>query len=172
LWASFEPEKSSKKNILTHKMPLFEAKPIDENEVKELVKEHWALDLGKCLKAFQNHVFLALRQDDTKFIVRVTPDIDGTRKNDTEVELALLDYLHANNLPVCKVKNFHTISHSTKCESSDYFLVGSYTNQAVLGYRQIISNDHLRIRIRQRRSRYHPRYFSLTSKLSSPNGNG
>lgn len=85
------------------KMPLFESKPIDEPAVKELVKQNWELELGACLKAFQNHVFLAQGKDETKFIVRVVPDLDGKKQSDIDLEVSLLDYLKSNNLPVCKV---------------------------------------------------------------------
>ena len=87
-------------------MPLFEVIPIDESEIKVIVKENYSLELGKCLKASQNHVYLAQSSDDTKFIVRVIPDPLGKRQKDLEVEVALLDFLQDNNLPVCKVNKF------------------------------------------------------------------
>lgn len=83
-------------------MPLFETHPVDENEVRAIVKEHWSLDLGKCLKASQNHTFLATRDDGSKFVVRVTPDPRATRLKAVELEVALLDFLHSNKLPVCR----------------------------------------------------------------------
>lgn len=84
-------------------MPLFETLPVDENEVRDMVKEHWSLDLGTCLKASQNHTFLATRESDgTKFIIRVTPDPHCTKHDIIALEVALLDFLHSNNLPVCR----------------------------------------------------------------------
>jgi len=83
-------------------MPLFETLPVDEEEIKKIVEENWFLSLGKCLKQSQNHTFLASSNDDKKFVVRVTPDPKQTRQKDITLELALLDYLHKNNLPVSK----------------------------------------------------------------------
>lgn len=85
-------------------MPLFETLPVSETEVAKLIEEHWSLKLGKCLKASQNHTFLAtpLKDESQKFIVRVTPDPNDTRQKNIVVELKLLDFLSSNELPVCK----------------------------------------------------------------------
>jgi len=85
-------------------MPLFETLPIDQGEVELVVLEHWSLKLGKCLKASQNHTFLATSSSGDgapNFIIRVTPDPAGGRRDSLEVEVALLDFLSLHDLPVC-----------------------------------------------------------------------
>lgn len=54
-------------------MPLFETVPINSLDVGRIVKENWELELGECLKASQNHTFVATRNS-SRFAVRVTPD--------------------------------------------------------------------------------------------------
>lgn len=90
-------------------MPLYQTITIDENEVRRLVLEHWHIDLGKCIKAAQNHTYIASEHSEAgadvsqlrKFIVRVTPDPDQTRVAPTELEVQFLRFLSANGLPVC-----------------------------------------------------------------------
>eukprot|EP01122_Echinamoeba_exundans_P016979 TRINITY_DN8789_c0_g1_i1.p1 TRINITY_DN8789_c0_g1~~TRINITY_DN8789_c0_g1_i1.p1 ORF type:complete len:336 (+),score=57.47 TRINITY_DN8789_c0_g1_i1:66-1073(+) len=90
-------------------MPLYHTITVDENEVRRLVAEHWNIHLGKCLKSAQNHTYIATEPhkegvDEAnlqKFIVRVTPDPDQSRLGPTQLELDLLQFLDAQNLPVC-----------------------------------------------------------------------
>ena len=82
-------------------MPLFESLPIDVDEVRQLVRSHWNVELGSCLKASQNHTFVGENKDKERFIIRVTPDPEKKRLSSTELEVALLQYLHAHDLPVC-----------------------------------------------------------------------
>jgi Ser/Thr protein kinase RdoA (MazF antagonist) len=88
-------------------MPLFETIPIETEEVRRLVQEHWGLELGNCIKASQNHTFIATssKGDDNdkpiQFIVRVTPDPENNRSEGIQVELTLLDFLQSHSLSVC-----------------------------------------------------------------------
>lgn len=83
-------------------MPLFETIPIDTDEVRRLCHEHWGVHLGDCLKVSQNHTFVAKNDAQERFIVRVTPDPSNTRFNSIQLEIAVLDFLHANELPACR----------------------------------------------------------------------
>lgn len=83
-------------------MPLFESLPIDVDEVRQLVRSHWNVELGNCLKASQNHTFVGENKDKERFIIRVTPDPERKRLSSTELEVALLQYLHDHQLPVCR----------------------------------------------------------------------
>ncbi|CAF0961206.1 unnamed protein product [Adineta steineri] len=84
-------------------MPLFETIPIDTDQVRQLARDHWNVELGECLKASQNHTFLATKKDTTeRFVVRVTPDPDNKRTDCVELEVTLLEYLYENQLPVCR----------------------------------------------------------------------
>ncbi|ORY05370.1 hypothetical protein K493DRAFT_376296 [Basidiobolus meristosporus CBS 931.73] len=82
-------------------MPLFNTIPVDIEQVRRLVLEHWGAELGECIKSSQNHTYQANKGAD-RFIVRVTPDPDSSRFESIELELALLKYLHDNELPVCQ----------------------------------------------------------------------
>lgn len=81
-------------------MPLFETIPIDTEQVRQLALDHWGVELGDCLKTSQNHTFLAKKGETERFCLRITPDPDNKRFDSTELELALLEYLHENELPV------------------------------------------------------------------------
>ncbi|UJR11375.1 hypothetical protein I4U23_015555 [Adineta vaga] len=83
-------------------MPLFETIPIDIEQIRRLARDHWNVDVGECLKASQNHTFLANKTDSERFILRVTPDPKNQRLDSTQLEVILLDYLHKNQLPVCR----------------------------------------------------------------------
>ena len=83
-------------------MPLFETIPIDIEHVRQLAREHWNVELGECAKASQNHTFYANKNTTERFVLRVTPDPRNERLNSTKLEVALLDYLHENHLPVCR----------------------------------------------------------------------
>eukprot|EP00762_Andalucia_godoyi_P007483 ANDGO_07827.mRNA.1 hypothetical protein DICPUDRAFT_155334 len=83
-------------------MPLFETIPVDADKVRQIVLEHWSLELGACVKASQNHTFTATSTADSgKYIVRVTPDPKNTRCLSIQVELAFLEYLAKHGLTVC-----------------------------------------------------------------------
>jgi len=83
-------------------MPLFETTPIDEARVRTLVREGWSLELGKCLKASQNHTYEATKEGtEDKYIVRVTPDHQHERLESIRAEIDLLRYLHSKGLLVC-----------------------------------------------------------------------
>ncbi|CAF1470148.1 unnamed protein product [Adineta ricciae] len=83
-------------------MPLFETISIDTERVRQLARDHWDVEVGECLKSAQNHTFIANKNDSERFILRVTPDPNNKRLDSTELEVALLDYLHKNQLPVCR----------------------------------------------------------------------
>ncbi len=111
-------------------MPLFETIPIDEQEVARIVKDYWSLQLGKCIKASQNHTFLATLAEDSlkQFIVRVTPDPSVTRQKPIELEVKLLEYLRTNHLPVCKSVPTQTspTQNWLRSESSHIIVVFEY----------------------------------------------
>lgn len=83
-------------------MPLFETIPVDIEQIRQLGRDHWGVEVGECIKASQNHTFLAHKGTTERFVLRVTPDPDNKRFDCTELEIALLDYLHENKLPVCQ----------------------------------------------------------------------
>jgi Ser/Thr protein kinase RdoA (MazF antagonist) len=83
-------------------MPLFETIPVDIDQVRQLAHDHWGVEVRECLKASQNHTFLANKGTTERFALRVTPDPDNKRLDSTELEVALLDYLDENKLPVCR----------------------------------------------------------------------
>ena len=83
-------------------MPLFETIPVDIEQVHQLARDHWGVEVEDCLKAAQNHTFLAHKDTTERFALRVTPDPNNKRFDSTELEVALLKYLHENNLPVCQ----------------------------------------------------------------------
>jgi Ser/Thr protein kinase RdoA (MazF antagonist) len=83
-------------------MPLFETIPVDTEQVRQLARDHWNVELGECVKASQNHTFLANKGTTERFALRVMPDPDNKRFDCTELEVALLEYLHKNKLPVCR----------------------------------------------------------------------
>lgn len=81
---------------------LFETIPVDEEEIRAIVLDYWTVKLGNCIKSSQNHTYLAYGESENdRFVVRVTPDPEQSRSSSVRVELALLDYLRKNNLPVC-----------------------------------------------------------------------
>jgi len=55
-------------------MGLFSHATVESEQVATTVRQHWDLELGKCIKASQNHTFGAEAKDGTKYIVRVTPN--------------------------------------------------------------------------------------------------
>lgn len=81
---------------------LFQTIPIDVDEVRRLVDQHWSLQLADCLKVSQNHTYRATNQKEQQFIVRVTPDPQQTRIQAIELETQLLDYLSRHQLPVSR----------------------------------------------------------------------
>lgn len=83
-------------------MPLFQTIPVDIEQVRQLALHHWGVEVGECLKVSQNHTFLANKGTTERFVLRVTPDPENKRFESTELEMALLEYLHDNNLPVCR----------------------------------------------------------------------
>ena len=83
-------------------MSLFETIPIDVEQVRQLARDHWGVELADCLRASRNHTFLARKGANERFILRVIPDIKNQRLKATELEVALLKYLHENELPVCR----------------------------------------------------------------------
>lgn len=94
-------------------MPLFETFSVDNTLLRSIVKDHWGVELGECVKASQNHTYTATKPSpsnasdksnaghEESFFLRVMPDTDKTRLAPTQLEIALLEYLHSNNLPVC-----------------------------------------------------------------------
>lgn len=82
-------------------MPLFESISVDVERLRQVAKDHWNVELGDCLKASQNHTYMAVGNDGERFVLRVMPDPDNTRLKSIELEVGLLDYLHENKLPVC-----------------------------------------------------------------------
>ena len=83
-------------------MPLFETIPVDVEQVRQLARDHWGVEVGECIKVSQNHTFLVNKGTTERFVLRVTPDPHDKRFHSTELEVALLDYLHENKLPVCR----------------------------------------------------------------------
>jgi Ser/Thr protein kinase RdoA (MazF antagonist) len=83
-------------------MPLFETIPVDIEQVRQLAQENWGVEVGECLKVSQNHTFLANKGTTERFVLRVTPDPNNKRFDSTVLEVALLDYLYENKLPVCR----------------------------------------------------------------------
>ena len=83
-------------------MPLFETIPIDIDEVRQLARDHWGVEVEKCVKVSQNRTFLVNKGTTERFFLRVTPDPENKRFDTTELEVTLLDYLHENQLPVCR----------------------------------------------------------------------
>lgn len=83
-------------------MPLFDTTTIDVEQVRQLAHDHWGVELGECLKASQNHTFLAKKGTTEKFVLRVTPDPENKRYDTIKLEVALLNYLYENKLPVCQ----------------------------------------------------------------------
>ena len=83
-------------------MPLFEPVPIDIDQVRQLARDHWNVEVGDCAKVSQNHTFFVKKETGERFVLRVTPDPDNKRFESTELEVTLLKYLHENNLPVCR----------------------------------------------------------------------
>ena len=82
-------------------MPLFETIPIDLEQVRQIARDHWNVEVGDCLKTAQNHTFLTNKSSTERFILRVTPDPENKRFECTELEVTLLAYLYENKLPVC-----------------------------------------------------------------------
>lgn len=72
-------------------MALFSKTGVDTQEVVTAVRQHWNLELGKCIKASQNHTFHAEAKDGTKYIVRVTPNLASLQKIVDEV--AFVNYV-------------------------------------------------------------------------------
>lgn len=83
-------------------MPLFETIPIDADQVRQLARDHWNVEVGECAKVSQNHTFFVKKDTGERFVLRVTPDPDNKRFESTELEVTLLQYLHENKLPVCR----------------------------------------------------------------------
>ncbi len=99
-------------------MPLFQTIPIDIEQVRQLARDHWNVEVGDSLKVSQNHTFLANKGTTERFVLRVTPDPDNNRFDSTELEVALLEYLHDNKLPVCQpVKSSVTSSAAVRSGS-------------------------------------------------------
>lgn len=84
-------------------MSLFETFSINIDDLRKIVLEHWNLNVQDCLKASQNHTYIATSKDDEnkKYIIRITPDPKHERIESIKVELKFLDYLNENGLPVC-----------------------------------------------------------------------
>jgi Ser/Thr protein kinase RdoA (MazF antagonist) len=91
-------------------MPLFETIAIDIDQVRQLARVYWDVEVGECLKASQNHTFLANKETTQRFVLRVTPDPDNKRFESTKLEVDLLEYLHENKLPVCRAVQSTTTS--------------------------------------------------------------
>ena len=83
-------------------MPLFETVPIDIDQVRQLARNHWNVEVGDCAKVSQNHTYFAKRDTGERFVLRLIPDPNNKRSNTTELEVTLLRYLHENDLPVCQ----------------------------------------------------------------------
>ena len=83
-------------------MPLFETIPIDADQVRQLARDHWNVEVGECAKVSQNHTFFVKKDTGERFVLRVTPDPDNKRFESTDLEVTLLQYLHENKLPVCR----------------------------------------------------------------------
>ncbi len=91
-------------------MPLFKTIPVDIEQIRLLARDHWNVEIGECVKASQNHTFLANKGTTERFVLRVTPDPENKRFDSTELEVALLEYLHENKLPVCRAVQSSTTS--------------------------------------------------------------
>lgn len=76
-------------------MPLFETFPVDVEQVKTIVAEHWNLELGKQLKSSQNHTFESTLRSDPSvhYAVRVTPDPKNTHWQRIVDEVFFVDYV-------------------------------------------------------------------------------
>ncbi|CAF2088569.1 unnamed protein product [Rotaria magnacalcarata] len=99
-------------------MPLFETIPVDVEQVRQLARDHWGVEVGECIKTSQNHTFLANKATTERFVLRVTPDPENKRFDCTELEVALLEYLHENKLSVCTaVKSSVTASAIVRIDS-------------------------------------------------------
>ncbi|CAF1416353.1 unnamed protein product [Adineta ricciae] len=83
-------------------MPLFETIPIDVEQVRQLARDHWNVELGECVKTSQNHTFLVNNGIGERFVLRVAPDPNDKRSESIELEVALLEYLYEHKLPVCR----------------------------------------------------------------------
>lgn len=86
-------------------MPLFEKTPVNNDEVKELVKKHWNVDLGEKIKDSQNQTFegsITTGEETTKVVIRVTPNIGGKRTGTIDLELSVLKFLASRSLEVCE----------------------------------------------------------------------
>lgn len=85
-------------------MPLFIKTPVNDEEVKQLVKKHWNVELGEKLKDSQNQTFegtITVVNDTSKVAVRVTPNPKGSRSDAIELELSVLQFLASKSLSVC-----------------------------------------------------------------------
>ena len=105
-------------------MPLFETIPVDIEHVRQLARDHWHVELGECVKVSQNHTFLAYKNTTERSILRVTPDPKRVRLDGIQLEVTLLDYLHRNQLPVCRSISSSIISSSVV--RSDPFILCLY----------------------------------------------
>ena len=115
-------------------MPLFETIPIDVDEVRRLLAEHWSLELAERLKESQNHTYRATNQHGDPFILRVTPDPQHTRLETIELEVQLLDFLSAHHLPVCRTIPSTLTSKSVVSHQSLHLCVFEYARGEVLNY--------------------------------------
>jgi Ser/Thr protein kinase RdoA (MazF antagonist) len=93
-------------------MPLFDQTiEVSSNEVAQIVAANWNLQLGKIIKASQNHTFEAVEQSTgIKFVVRVTPDPEVKYQQRVEKELIFVNYCVASNKiqHICApIKNIH-----------------------------------------------------------------
>ena len=102
-------------------MPLVETIPIDTDEICRLAREHWNVEVDKCLRASQNHTFLASNNAGERFILRVTPDPNNQRNISIQLEVTLLEYLHKNQLPVCRA--LRTANYSSSFIRSNSFIL-------------------------------------------------
>ena len=96
-------------------MPLFETIPVDVEVIRQLARDHWGIELGECVKASQNHTFLANRSATERFALRVMPDPHKKRFDSTQLEVAFLDYLHENKLSVCPAVRSSITSSAIVC---------------------------------------------------------
>jgi Ser/Thr protein kinase RdoA (MazF antagonist) len=102
-------------------MSIFDTIPIDVEQVRQICHDHWDVELTDCLRASRNHTFLARKGTNERFVLRVIPDLKNQRFKATELEVALLQYLHKNELPVCRaIPSFRT--HSAIIQSGSLIL--------------------------------------------------
>ena len=79
-------------------MTLFEQTvAVSGEQVTDLVKTHWNLNLGAVIKASQNHTFNATHNETgDKYAVRVTPDPTNKHYGRIEQEVFFVNYIAKN----------------------------------------------------------------------------